>query len=305
MIAYALQRLAVAAFVVLVVSLLTFAFANVAVDPARAIAGEGATDQDIAAVRVQYGFDRPLYRQYLAWLGGSLTGDFGISIRQRRPVTEILAEAFPITLTLGVSALILALAVALPLGVVAALHPNSWIDRIAQTLAVIGMAMPAFWLGLLMILLFGVRLRWLPISGTGSVAHYIMPAITLATYAIPIIMRLTRAGMIEVLAADYVRTARAKGLLPGSVLFKHALRNAMMPVVAVTAVQFGYLLAGSVVIETLFALHGIGFLAWQSINAADLPIVQAIVLILSMSYVGLVFAADLLNALLDPRIRLA
>jgi peptide/nickel transport system permease protein len=304
-IAYALQRLAVAAFVVLVVSLLTFAFANVAVDPARAIAGEGATDQDIAAVRVQYGFDRPLYRQYLAWLGGSLTGDFGISIRQRRPVTEILAEAFPITLTLGVSALILALAVALPLGVVAALHPNSWIDRVAQTLAVIGMAMPAFWLGLLMILLFGVRLRWLPISGTGSVAHYIMPAITLATYAIPIIMRLTRAGMIEVLAADYVRTARAKGLLPGSVLFKHALRNAMMPVVAVTAVQFGYLLAGSVVIETLFALHGIGFLAWQSINAADLPIVQAIVLILSMSYVGLVFAADLLNALLDPRIRLA
>ena len=126
---------------------------------------------------------------------------------------------------------------------VAALHPNSWIDRIAQTLAVIGMAMPAFWLGLLMILLFGVRLRWLPVSGTGSVAHYIMPAITLATYATPFIMRLMRAGMIEVLAADYVRTARAKGLLPGSVLFKHALRNAMMPVVAVTAVQFGYLLA--------------------------------------------------------------
>ena len=220
-------------------------------------------------------------------------------------MTEILAEAFPITLTLGVAALVLALAVALPLGMAAALNPNSWIDRLAQVLAVVGMAMPAFWFGLLMILLFGVRLRWLPISGTGSPAHYLMPAIALATYAIPIIMRLTRAGMIEVLASDYVRTARAKGLLPGKVLFKHALRNAMMPVVAVTAIQFGYLLAGSVVIETLFALHGVGFLAWQSINAADLPIVQAIVLILSMSYVGLVFLGDVLNALLDPRIRIA
>ncbi len=303
MLAYCLKRLGVAVLVVFVVSVLTFVFTNVAVDPARTIAGEGASDRDIATVREQYGFDRPLQVQYLDWLAGSLSGNLGQSYRQHRPVIAVLAEAFPVTITLGTMALILALAVALPLGVLAALHENSWIDRFAQTLSVIGMAMPTFWFGLLMILLFGVQLRWLPVSGTGSAAHYVMPAVALAYYSIPIVMRLTRAGMIDVLAADFIRTARAKGLLPAQILFKHALRNAMIPVVAVTAVQFGYLLSGSVVVETVFALHGVGYLAWQSINAADLPIVQAIVLIMSVTYVGLVFVADMLNALLDPRIR--
>jgi len=303
MLTYALKRLGVALAVVFVVSLLTFAFTNIAVDPARAMAGEAATEQDIALIRQMYGFDRPLYVQYLGWLQGAVTGDFGNSIRQRRPVLQVLGEAFPITIALGTLAITLALAVSIPLGVIAALHPNSWIDRLAQTLAVVGMAMPTFWFGLLMILLFGIRLRWLPISGSGTFAHPVMPAIALAYYSIPIVMRLTRAGMIDRLAADYVRTARAKGLLPASVLFKHALRNAMMPVVAITAVQFGALLAGSVVVETVFALHGVGFLAWQAISAADLPIVQALVLLMSMSYIVLVFLADLLNALLDPRIR--
>jgi len=305
MLAYGLKRLGVAVLVVWVVSVLTFAFTNVAVDPARTIAGEGASDRDVEIVRQQYGFDRPLHVQYLDWLGGSVSGNLGQSYRQHRPVVAVLAEAFPVTITLGTLALALALAVAVPLGVLAALYENSWIDRVAQALSVIGMAMPTFWFGLLMILLFGVQLRWLPVSGTGSLANYVMPATALAYYSIPIVMRLTRAGMIDVLAADFIRTARAKGLLPAKILFKHALRNAMIPVVAVSAVQFGYLLSGSVVVESVFALHGVGFLAWQAINAADLPIVQAIVLVLSVAYVGLVFLADMLNALLDPRIRLA
>jgi peptide/nickel transport system permease protein len=303
MLAYALKRLGVALLVVVVVSVLTFVFANVAVDPARTIAGEGASDSDIALVRQQYGFDRPLPQQYLSWLAGSAALDFGESYRQHRPVLAVLGDALPVTLTLGTLSLVLALAVSVPLGMLAALHPDSWIDRLAQALAVVGMAMPSFWLGLLMILLFAVQLHWLPASGTGTPAHYIMPTIALAYYSVPIIMRLTRAGMIDVLAADYIRTARAKGLLPAKVLLKHALRNAMIPVVAITAVQFGSLLSGSVVIETVFALHGVGFLAWQSINDADLPIVQAVVLIMSVFYVVLVFMADMLNALLDPRIR--
>ena len=194
----------------------------------------------------------------------------------------------------------------IPLGVLAALNPNSWIDRLAQALSVVGMAMPTFWFGLLMMFLFGVQLRWLPVSGTGSLANYVMPAIALAYYSIPIVMRLTRAGMIEVLAADYIRTARAKGLLPGKVLFKHALRNAMIPVVAVSAVQFGYLLAGSVVIEigVCAARRRVpGLAVHQQCGPADRAGDRA--RSSAVSYVGLVFLADMLNALLDPRIRLA
>jgi peptide/nickel transport system permease protein len=304
MLAYTLQRLGIALIVVIAVSALTFAFTNLAVDPARAIAGEGATDQDLARIRVEYGFDRPPVTQYLDWLGSTATGNLGNSIRQRRPVVDVLAEAFPVTITLSCAAMALALLIAVPLGIVSAVRPNSWIDRFSQGLAVIGMAMPTFWFGLLMMLLFGIRLRWLPISGDATLVHFVMPAVALAYYSIPIVMRLTRAGMIDVLATDYIRTARAKGLLPGKVLFKHALRNAMLPLVSVTAVQFGHLLAGSVVVETVFALHGVGFLAWQSITQADLPIIQAIVLVLALIYVVLVLLADLLNAVLDPRIRL-
>jgi peptide/nickel transport system permease protein len=304
MLAYTLKRLGIALFVIFTVSGLTFTFTNLAVDPARAIAGEQARDEDIARIRAEYGFDRPALVQYLDWLSHTLTGDLGVSIRERRPVVEALAEAFPVTITLSTGAISLALLIAVPLGIAAALRPNSWVDQFSQGLAVVGMAMPTFWFGLLMIALFGIRLRWLPISGDATLWHFIMPAIALAYYSIPIIMRLTRAGMLDVLATDYIRTARAKGLLPGKVLFKHALRNAMLPLVSVTAVQFGHLLAGSVVVEQVFALRGVGFLAWRSINFADLPVVQAVVLVMALIYVVLVLFADLLNALLDPRIRL-
>jgi peptide/nickel transport system permease protein len=256
-------------------------------------------------VRKAYGLDRPLPLQYLDWLGRAALGDFGESLYFRSPVAALIAERLPTTLLLGGMALGFALLLSIPLGVVAALRPNSLLDRLALTIAVVGQAMPSFWFALLLVLLFGLTLKWLPISGSESWAHFVMPAVALGYYATPAIMRLTRAGMIEVLGADYIRTARAKGLRTPTVLFKHALRNAIVPVVSLAAVQLGFMLGGSVVIETVFAMHGLGYLAWESISHNDFPVVQAIVLLISLFYIVLTFLADLLNGWLDPRLRLA
>ncbi|BBK39268.1 peptide ABC transporter permease [Allostella sp. ATCC 35155] len=305
MLAYSLKRLVLAFLVVLTVSGITFTLTNAAIDPAKALAGESATAGDIEAIRKAYGFDRSYLVQYFDWLGGALTGEFGESFRMRRPVATLLAERLPVTMTLGLCALAFALLVSIPLGVVAALKPNSGVDRVALSISVLGQALPTFWFALMMIILFGVVLRWLPISGSDTWLHFVMPSIALGYYATPAFMRLTRAGMIEVLASDYIRTARAKGLRAPTVLFKHALRNAIIPVVSLAAVQFGFMLGGSVVIETIFALHGVGFLAWESISRSDIPVVQAIVLLISLFYIVLTLLADLLNAYLDPRIRVA
>jgi peptide/nickel transport system permease protein len=206
-------------------------------------------------------------------------------------------------MTLGGCALAFAICLAIPMGVLAAIRPNTWIDRVALTISVLGQAMPSFFFGLILIIIFGVMLRWLPISGSSTWRHFILPSIALGYYATPAIMRLTRSGMLEVLASDYIRTARAKGLKAGVVLFKHALRNAIIPVVSLLAVQFGFMLGGSLVIETIFAINGVGFLGYESISRSDLPMVQAIVLLVSMFYVILTFFSDLLNAFLDPRLR--
>jgi peptide/nickel transport system permease protein len=190
-----------------------------------------------------------------------------------------------------------------PLGVLAAMKPNSIIDRLALLLSVAGQAMPSFWFGLILVVIFSIKLRWLPASGSQTWAHFILPTIVLGYYAMPAIMRLTRAGMLEVLSSDYIRTARAKGASETRVLFKHALRNAIIPVVSLAAVQMGFMLGGSIVVESIFALHGAGFLAYESISRNDLPTVQALVLIFSMFYIVFTFAADVLNAWLDPRMR--
>lgn len=304
MIVFALKRLILAIAVALFVSSLVFALTNAAADPASVLAGEGAREADIQAIRAQFGFDRPLVEQYANWIGKAVRGDLGQSYRMKRPTADLLAESLPITAKLGLSALAFAICLGIPLGVFAAIRPNSWIDRLALSISVVGQAMPTFWFALLMILLFGVTLRWLPISGSGTWQHMVMPAIALGYYATPAIMRLTRAGMIDALASDYIRTARAKGLLPPVILFKHALRNALVPVVSLAAVQFGFMLGGSVVIEAVFALPGLGSLAWEAITRSDLPVVQAIVLLVSLFYVVLTLLADLFNAWLDPRIRL-
>lgn len=303
MLAFTIKRLFVGLLVMLAVSAITFTLTNVAADPARTMAGDGATSADVEAIRVAYGFDRPVIARYGEWLGNALQADLGVSYRQKRPVTEVIFERLPVTLTLGSLAFGLALLVAIPLGIAAGLRPNSWIDRLALGIAIVGQAMPSFWFALIGIVVFGVSLRWLPVSGSSTWAHFVLPSLVLAYYATPTLMRLTRAGIVEVMGSDFVRTARAKGLGMGKVVFKHALRNAILPLVSVAAVQFGFMLGGSVVIETIFAMQGVGYLAWEAISYSDLPVVQAIVLVVAAIYVALTFGADLLNAWLDPRLR--
>ncbi len=302
---YFVNRLIVAVLVAVTVSVFAFSLLRLSGDLAAELAGDDATPAEIAETARAYGLDRPFHIQYLDWAGSALTGDLGASIFSNEPVFEIITNALPVTLQLATYSLILSFAIAIPLGVLAAVRQNSWLDRGALVFAVSGQAIPNFWLGLMFILLFGVLLGWLPISGQDSWAHFILPTLTVGLSAMPVKMRLTRAGMIEVLQSDFIRTARAKGLNPNIVLFKHALRNAILPVVSVTMVTFGRLLGGTVVVESIFALNGIGYEALQAITRQDFPVVQSIVAFVAFVYIGLTLLSDLINAQLDPRIRLS
>ena len=301
---FVLGRLLMLALVALTVSFIGFGLLRLSGDLAAVLAGDTATTADIARVATQYGLDQPLYVQYLDWAGKALRGDLGTSIFTREPVIDLIMERIGVTITLAFSALTISLIFAVPLGVVAAIRKNTWVDRAVLTFSVFGQAIPSFWLGLLLIYLFGVTLRWLPISGSDTAAHFILPTITLALATMPALMRLTRTGMIDALASDYTRTAWAKGLLPLPVLFKHALRNAILPVVSLSAVLLGFLLGGSVIVETVFALNGIGLLAFDSIKRIDFPVVQSILVFLSFCYIFLTLLSDVINAKLDPRISL-
>lgn len=303
MFSYTLKRLALAALVALAVSALAFVLLRLSGDVAIAIAGEGARAEDIAAVRQQYGLDRPLVVQYFDWLGRTLTGDFGQSLYFRTPVFGLIADKIQTTMILALAAILFALALSIPLGVMAAVWQNSWIDRLCLWIAVAGQALPNFFFALCLIMVFSIGLGWLPVSGTDGWENFIMPTVALGYYVTPPFMRLVRAGMVEVLNADYIRTARAKGLPSSTVIIRHGLRNALVPVVALTAVQLGFLLGGSIVIETVFALDGLGYLAYQAIAQKDFPVIQAVLMLLSIGYVLLTLAADLVNAWIDPRIR--
>ena len=304
MLAYSFKLLGLALLVALTVSFISFGLLYLSSDPAIAMAGETAADEDIEAIRELYGFDRPIMVQYFEWLGKAVSGDLGKSYYFRTSVTGLISERLPTTMTLGLCAIIFAIFLAVPLGVAAAVKPNSFVDRLALFLSVMGQALPSFWFALILIVLMSVQLGILPVSGSDTWKHFVMPTVVLGYYAAPAIMRLTRTGMLEVLSSDYIRTAKAKGLRPPVVLFKHALRNAIIPVVSLAAVQFGFMLGGSIVVETIFALHGAGFLAWESITRNDLPTVQGLILVFSLFYIVLTFLADLLNAWLDPRIRI-
>jgi peptide/nickel transport system permease protein len=302
---FLLRRATVAFLVLVTVSILSFGLLKLSGDLAIALAGDQGNAEYVAFLRKEYGLDDPIIVRYLRWLGRTLSGDLGTSFYFGKPVTELLAEKLPVTLILGLSALLLAIFLSIPLGIAAALAQDTWIDRSVLLLALLGQGMPTFWLSFLLILLLGVNLQVLPVSGASTPAHFVMPAIALGYYAMPAFTRITRAGMIEALASDYVRTAHAKGLLRTKIILKHALRNALVPVVSVAAVQLGFMLGGSVVIETIFALHGVGYLAWEAISQNDYPVVQAIVLIIAAIYVVLTLLADFLNAMIDPRIRIA
>ncbi len=300
---FILRRAILGVLVCMTVLVISFGLTRVAGDPALAVAGPQATAADVAAIRRAYGLDRPLPEQFFTWVGAVARGDLGRSYLFREPVANLIRARLPITLTLGLVGLGFALLIALPLGIVAALHEGTPTDRLVMLVALLGQAMPSFWLALLLIIGLGLRLQWLPISGIDDWTGYLLPGLVLAFSAIPALMRLTRSGMIDALGSDYIRTARAKGLSRASIVLKHAARNAAMPVVAIAAVQLGFMLGGSIVIESVFSLPGLGFLAWESISKNDFPVVQAVVLLLAVIYIALTLFADLLNAALDPRLR--
>jgi ABC-type dipeptide/oligopeptide/nickel transport system permease component len=301
---FVVRRLIIAVFVALTVSVIGFGLLRLSGDLAQQLAGDDARPAQIAEVARRYGLDRPFYVQYVDWAGNALSGNLGRSLFTNEPVAQLIGERIGVTLKLAVLSVMFAFLVAVPLGVLAAVRANSFIDRAALTVAVFGQAIPNFWFGLILIVVFGVTLRWLPISGSDTLANFVLPTVTLGFTVMPPFMRLTRSGMLDVLHADYIRTARAKGLLPTTVIFKHALRNAILPIVSLLAVTFGFLLGGSVIVESVFALNGVGLLAFQSIVRADFPVVQAIIVFVSFAYIGLTLLADIVNAWLDPRIRL-
>lgn len=305
MLKYILLRAALALAVALTVSLAAFLLLNVATDPARAIAGENALPEVVETIRLRYGLDQPMAVRYVAWLAGVVRGDFGESYYWHKPVAALVAERAGVTITLALSAMAVTILISLPLGILAALNPNSWIDRTALGVAVSAQAVPNFWLGLIMIIVFAVLVPIFPVSGDSTWRHFVLPAFVLGSSSVPAVMRLTRTGLIEVMGADYIRTARSKGYRGVDLLWRHALRNALLPVISVLAVQLGQKFGGSVITESIFALNGLGRLALESILGADIPTVQMLIFVFAIIFVVMNLLADILNAALDPRIRIA
>jgi peptide/nickel transport system permease protein len=303
MLIFLARRALLAMLVTLTVLTVSFMLTRLTGDLAIAIAGPQASQADVEIIRKAYGLDRPLLVQFVNWVTDAATGDLGRSFFYQEDVTKLISARLPVTLTLGLTGLGIAILTAIPLGIIAAMREGSLLDRGIMTIAVIGQAMPSFWLGLTLVIIFGLKLQWFPISGVETWHGFVLPGIVLAFSAIPALMRLTRSGMVDALASDYIRTARAKGLSRTAIVLKHALRNAAMPVVAISAVQLGFMLSGSIVIETVFSLHGVGYLGWEAIGKNDFPVVQSVVLFLATVFVVLTLLADMLNAALDPRLR--
>ena len=303
MLRYLARSLLLAACVCLTVLALSFTLARYGGNLAVNIAGPEATAADIARINHELGLDRSLPVQFFDWAARAARGDFGDSFLFHVKVSSLIASHMPFTLILGGCAIALALVVAVPLGIIAALWEGMWIDVAIGMVSLIGQAVPSFWLGLMLVIWFGVDLGWLPVYGVDEWTGYILPAIVLAFVAIPALLRLMRGGMIDALSADYIRTARAQGLSRVSIVLKHALRNAAQSVVAVAAVQLGFILGGSVVVEVVFNVQGLGYLAWESIQKGDFPVIQIVVLLFALIFVALTTLSDLAGAALDPRLR--
>jgi peptide/nickel transport system permease protein len=304
MIRYVFTRLAYMLPVVwLVVSVVFLLIHLVPGDPIQAMLGEGAAGADIQAARHAYGLDRPLPEQYVHYWSGVLHGDLGRSVRLDKPVKSLVAEAYPATLALTISALLVAVLLSIPAGVRSATHRNRWDDRALSFFSLLGLSFPNFALGPILILLFAIRLDWLPVSGATSWSGIILPAATMGASLAAILTRMVRTSMLEELGQDYVRTARAKGLSERTVVYRHALRNALIPVVTVLGLQFGALLAGAIVTETIFAWPGIGRLTISAISNRDYSLVQGCLLCIGLTYVAVNFLTDLIYSALNPRIR--
>ncbi|OGP98427.1 MAG: ABC transporter permease [Deltaproteobacteria bacterium RBG_19FT_COMBO_52_11] len=298
-----LYRLFQALIVIWGISLITFSLLHLFRDPALILLPPEATKEDVALLRKEMGLDQPLPVQYFKFLAGMARGDFGMSFVSRRPALSLVLERMPMTLWLAASGLLLAMILSIPLGVLAAVRRNQIHDHSASVLAVVGQAMPLFWLDIMLIIIFAVKLRLLPASGAGSFSHIILPASGIAVSLLPIFMRLTRSRMIEILSQDYIRTARAKGLGERAVLFRHALRNALIPVITILGFQFGMLLGGAVITETIFAWPGVASLVVESIFNSDFPVVQAAVALFAILIVLANLITDITIAWLDPKVR--
>jgi peptide/nickel transport system permease protein len=310
---YLLRRLPSLLLTLLLISLVTFVVVQVVPgDPAQLILGTEAPPEALADLRAQLGLDRPLPLQYLSWLSGVLRGDLGVSLRHGRPVAALIAERLPVTLSLAILSLALAVLLAVPLGILAAVRQHSALDYGVLVFAQAGLALPSFWVGILLILLFALSWRWLPSGGyvpwgqspLGALRSLAMPILALGLPVAGVLARLVRASMLEELAHDHIRTARAKGLSEAQVIVRHALRNALIPTVTLLGLQLGFLLGGSIIIEQVFALPGVGRLVLFAINNRDLPLIQGLVLFIAALVVTINFLVDMAYTWLDPRISL-
>jgi len=299
---YLVRRFLGALLVLAGVAVAVFLILHLTGDPALVMLPPDASQQDIINFRHEYGFDKPVIAQFLAFASHAARGDFGTSIRHGDPAMSLALERLPATAELAFSALLLAVIVALPAGIIAAQRRESIPDYAVRALSLIGQAAPVYWLGIMLILIFGVGLGWVPIAGRGGISHLILPTITLGAFTTAKLMRITRSGMLDVARSDYVRTALAKGLAPLSVTVKHTLRNAILPIVTVIGLELGNLLSGAVITETIFAWPGIGRLAVQAIYDRDYPVVEAVVILTAVIFVGLNLLVDLTYAALDPRV---
>ncbi len=304
MVTYVARRLILLLPVLIGVSLVSFGLLQlVPGDPALILAGEEATEEVLTRIRHEYGLNQPLPVQFLAYLRHAVAGELGISIQSRQPVATLLAQRFPFTLKLAFLAILVSAILGVIAGVVAATRRNSTLDLAALLGSLVGISLPIFWLGLLAILIFSVKLRWLPAGGTGTLAHLILPALVLGAASSAVIARTTRASMLEVLRQDYVRTARAKGVGERVVIYRHALKNAMIPILTVFGLEFGYNLGGAVLTETVFSLPGVGRLIVEGIFARDYPVVQGALLLVATTFVLVNLLTDVAYAFFDPRIR--
>ena len=304
MIGYLGQRLLWAFAVLVAISLAVFLVVHLSGDPTALYLGPEGTKADYDIMRTALGFDRPLPEQYGHFLARAVQGDFGRSLRHRQPTLPLVLERFPATATLAVAAIVLAVLIALPLGILAAVRRGSLLDSGAMALALAGQCMPTFWLGILLILVFAVNLRWVPVYGGESVLTIVLPAVTLGIWAMARTARITRSSMLEVLNQDFLRTARAKGMGERSVILRHALRNGAIPIVTAIGLEFGNLLGGAVITEAVFAYPGVGRLAVEAVVNKDVPLIQAVVLTVAGVLLLLNIVIDLVYTALDPRVRL-
>jgi len=300
---YIVGRIVQSIVSMVVVSIVVFALVRLSGDPIQIMAPPEASQADIAAMRAYLGLDRPWAVQYGRFITRALQGDFGQSVRFRRPALDMVLERYGATLELGGLAVVIVIAVALPVGVYAAVRRGRKLDYAARAFAALGQAVPPFWLGLLLVLVFGVILHWLPTSGRGTPLHIILPGITLGWFAVAGLMRLTRSAMLDVLGTEYVKLARIKGLPERQVIWKHAFKNAALPVITFAGLVFVALLNGSIIIETVFNWPGVGLLVIEAVDSRDYPIVQTVVLFLSAMYIGVNLMVDVLYAYLNPKIR--